>query len=189
MARSKPGTRENSTQTSIDNYGFVVYRERGIRPLLNVARACASRAKDKTAFSVVHVGNLAGRIEIVGTTKTMTVRVLTGKVKVEDMRKARKQMAKRSKPTIGMKLEARRLRCKVSELGGGNLVDTKRIDRAIQSAATYAMMVERGRITQNLCAVMRRFSECSVEYSALMMIRNAIDGPLSGAPTKGAVKK
>ena len=84
------GKRANSTYTSIDNYGFIVHRCRGFRTLLNVTRACSSEARDKTAFSIVLVGNAAGRIEIVGTTKTMTVRVLSGKVKVEDKRKGKR---------------------------------------------------------------------------------------------------
>ena len=82
--------RDNSTNTSIDNFGFAVYRRRGLRTLVNVARAISSEQNDKTAFSVVLIGNSAGRIEIVGTTKTMTVRVLTGKVKVEDKRKGKR---------------------------------------------------------------------------------------------------
>lgn len=56
-----------------------------------------------------------------------------------------------------------------------------------QDAATRGMLAERGRIMGDLDGVLRMFGTRSPEYRALMMVRNAIQGPMSGAPTKGAV--
>jgi hypothetical protein len=61
------------------------------------------------------------------------------------------------------------------------------IRRAMQTSATTAMLAERKRIIGDLDAVLMRFGPKSPEYAALMMVRNAIEGPMSAAPTKGTM--
>lgn len=97
-----------------------------------------------------------------------------------------------SKITKGMRLEAKRLGCKPRELGCFNLDDAKAIDKAIdkaiQEAATYAMEQERRRIYNAVSTRYQKVSVASAASMALGDVLNDIEGPLSGAPTKGAVK-
>ena len=61
------------------------------------------------------------------------------------------------------------------------------IRRAMQTTATTAMLAERARIMGDLDAVLMRLGPKSKEYAAVMMVRNAIQGPMSAAPTKGTM--
>ena len=62
-----------------------------------------------------------------------------------------------------------------------------RIRRAMRTTATTAMLAERARIMGDLDAVLIRLGPKSKEYAAVMMVRNAIQGPMSAAPTKGTM--
>jgi acyl-CoA synthetase (NDP forming) len=93
-----------------------------------------------------------------------------------------------SKITKGMRIEAKRIGCKPSELGSGNLDNAKIIDKAIQEAATFAMRVERARIIDAVQIRGTNTKPGTPEEMALYDVILDIEGPLSGAPTKGAVK-
>jgi len=93
-----------------------------------------------------------------------------------------------SKITKGMRIEAKRIGCKPSELSGGNLDNAKVIDKAIQEAATYAMKAERERIVDAVKIRGTNTKPGTPQEMALYDVILDIKGPLSGAPTKGAVK-
>lgn len=62
------------------------------------------------------------------------------------------------------------------------------IRRAIQQAATFAMLAERARIRSAVTTRSRMTKNKTVRI-ACGDIMSYIEGPLSGAPLKGAVKK
>jgi hypothetical protein len=92
-------------------------------------------------------------------------------------------------PTIteGVRFVAKTLGCKPIEVQGTDLVFAKEVDKAIQTAATYAMHIERHRIRK---AILIRFGHSktkSVAETLLKDVLNDLEGPISGAPDKGAI--